>query len=672
MKKRIRCIVLALLMVTAVMSSAFAETGGVTVTNVYQDGGTISVLANITDTNGNDVTDDLSTESHFLNTENGDQKIQTQAYLVEKDKIKKVSYIFLIDATMRYQDAEKVKTAVISFVGSLNNEEMYIVYYHEGVEREFSSFITGSGDLTGSNKVVYLNYTQNKPNMVGAMNHALNNVLAKAAKDSQKAIVVITDQDADSYEDSFLSSVNGYLPFYFVSIGGQVNNLELYAKKTGGQVYQANGSDANLISQRLLQIKSNLRTKAMIYFMPVYEAFTAKGETDISLELDVGGGKTVRSESVKKSLTSDGVPTPTPDPATPTPTPTPEPTTPPPTMPPTATPTPTATPSPTPTPTPTATPTQLVTFTPEPATPTPEVTIPPEETPTPTPVLTEAPTEEPEEEKGGIMGFITDTFGPDGVWIAGAIALFILAALILLIIFISSRKKKKQPAMKMDSFNYPGSGDGEATTYSKLGGGMDDGEKTTYSKGGSGDGEETTFGDQPGSTGSYGVMDALNGEKTTSPFSRPASESLQQSMFGSAETGDSTAQGASDDGDPGEKTLPMMNYDDGDKTVRIKEDPGLKIKFRIETDGNVTEKTASVRNRIVLGRGNDCDVQIDDKSVSKHHLEISLQADGLYVKDLGSSNGTKVNGSPLTDSRTLRTNDILEMGYSKVTVEIHA
>ena len=114
------------------------------------------------------------------------------------------------------------------------------------------------------------------------------------------------------------------------------------------------------------------------------------------------------------------------------------------------------------------------------------------------------------------------------------------------------------------------------------------------------------------------------------------------------------------------------SVDDEDKTVRIKDDSGLKIKFKIETDGNTTEKTAAVRTKIILGRGNDCDVQINDKSVSKHHLEISLQADGLYMKDLGSSNGTQSNGTPVTESTPVRTGDLLELGYSKVTVEIQA
>ena len=312
MTKRIRCILLILVLMTAVISSAWAETSGVTITKVTQeDDGKISVLANLIDNNGNDVADTLSAESHYLVAENGEQKIATQAALVEKDKFNKVSYIILIDGTVKYQDALAIKQAVVSFGGSLNNEEMYVAYYHEEILREFNNFISTSKEMTGKNQVVYLNYTQNKPNMVGAMNYALTNIMSKANKDSQKAIIVITDTDADSYEESFLNQINGYLPIYFVSIGGQRNNLEQYAAKSGGEVYQGSGN-ADTITQRMLQIKSNIRTKAKIWFVPIYEVFTAQGETNMSLELNLGD-KSVRSNVNKISLKADGVPTPTPD-----------------------------------------------------------------------------------------------------------------------------------------------------------------------------------------------------------------------------------------------------------------------------------------------------------------------------------------------------------------------
>ena len=329
-KKRFCWVLVILVLTAAVMSSATAEMSGITISSIYQDEGKLGVLANLTDTNGNDVVDNLSAESHYLVAENGEQKIATQSFLVENSRFQKVSYIFLVDGTMKYQDAVAAKQALISFGGSLNNEEMYVIHYHEGILNEFNNFVDDAKDLTGKNMVVFKNYTKNKPNMVGAMNYALNNVVNKAARDSQKVFVVITDTDSDSYEDSFLNQISTYLPIYFVSVGGQRNVIEQYAAKTGGMVFQGNGN-ADTITQKLLQIKSNIRTKALIWFMPAYEVFTAQGETNMSMEVVTGDDKSIRSNVLKKALTADGVPTPTPDPATPEPTDTP---TPPPTMPP--------------------------------------------------------------------------------------------------------------------------------------------------------------------------------------------------------------------------------------------------------------------------------------------------------------------------------------------------
>ena len=46
---------------------------------------------------------------------------------------------------------------------------------------------------------------------------------------------------------------------------------------------------------------------------------------------------------------------------------------------------------------------------------------------------------------------------------------------------------------------------------------------------------------------------------------------------------------------------------------------------------------------IVLGRGNDCDIRINDHSVSRRHARIQPGADGYYAVDLQSTNGTFVN-----------------------------
>jgi pSer/pThr/pTyr-binding forkhead associated (FHA) protein len=50
------------------------------------------------------------------------------------------------------------------------------------------------------------------------------------------------------------------------------------------------------------------------------------------------------------------------------------------------------------------------------------------------------------------------------------------------------------------------------------------------------------------------------------------------------------------------------------------------------------------RELSVVGRGEDCDVRLDHKSVSKYHCVV-VKTDGLLLlRDLGSTNGTRVNG----------------------------
>ena len=51
-----------------------------------------------------------------------------------------------------------------------------------------------------------------------------------------------------------------------------------------------------------------------------------------------------------------------------------------------------------------------------------------------------------------------------------------------------------------------------------------------------------------------------------------------------------------------------------------------------------------LKDLIVIGRKDDCDVRLDHKSVSKQHCVI-VKTDGLLLlRDLGSTNGTRVNG----------------------------
>jgi diguanylate cyclase (GGDEF)-like protein len=64
---------------------------------------------------------------------------------------------------------------------------------------------------------------------------------------------------------------------------------------------------------------------------------------------------------------------------------------------------------------------------------------------------------------------------------------------------------------------------------------------------------------------------------------------------------------------------------------------------------------------MVLGRGNDCDIRINDHSVSRRHARIQPGADGYYAVDLQSTNGTFVNDIPASICK-LRDGDYLRVG----------
>jgi two-component system cell cycle response regulator len=67
------------------------------------------------------------------------------------------------------------------------------------------------------------------------------------------------------------------------------------------------------------------------------------------------------------------------------------------------------------------------------------------------------------------------------------------------------------------------------------------------------------------------------------------------------------------------------------------------------------------RNEIVLGRGADCDIQVDRDSVSRRHARVFRTGENWSVEDLQSTNGSYVNDVPVTKS-VLRDADFLKIG----------
>jgi len=64
---------------------------------------------------------------------------------------------------------------------------------------------------------------------------------------------------------------------------------------------------------------------------------------------------------------------------------------------------------------------------------------------------------------------------------------------------------------------------------------------------------------------------------------------------------------------------------------------------------------------LTVGRGSDCDVTLSDPTVSKRHLELFHQGGDVILRDLGSTNGTRVNGVGVRE-RTLADGDEIHLG----------
>ena len=88
----------------------------------------------------------------------------------------------------------------------------------------------------------------------------------------------------------------------------------------------------------------------------------------------------------------------------------------------------------------------------------------------------------------------------------------------------------------------------------------------------------------------------------------------------------------------------------------------------LEIDGRRHPITQS---RTVIGRGSDADITVDDSGISRRHVEILWDGKRAQVNDLGSTNGSKLDGRPV--SQALLTPDaVVDIGRTRIVFRLVA
>jgi sigma-B regulation protein RsbU (phosphoserine phosphatase) len=79
------------------------------------------------------------------------------------------------------------------------------------------------------------------------------------------------------------------------------------------------------------------------------------------------------------------------------------------------------------------------------------------------------------------------------------------------------------------------------------------------------------------------------------------------------------------------------------------------------------ERFPITKDRVTVGRSRESDIFLPDQWLSRHHAEIRRERDGFIVVDLGSKNGTLLNGEQVAGHQRLRHGDVITLGEHVLT-----
>ncbi len=80
-----------------------------------------------------------------------------------------------------------------------------------------------------------------------------------------------------------------------------------------------------------------------------------------------------------------------------------------------------------------------------------------------------------------------------------------------------------------------------------------------------------------------------------------------------------------------------------------------------------TGKIYDVKLPCIIGRGKDVNLRLSDPSISRKHCEVFETKNGIFIRDLGSANGTLVNGNPVAEEK-INNGNIITLGSTRLQI----
>ncbi len=118
----------------------------------------------------------------------------------------------------------------------------------------------------------------------------------------------------------------------------------------------------------------------------------------------------------------------------------------------------------------------------------------------------------------------------------------------------------------------------------------------------------------------------------------------------------------------GDETIGLF-ADDPDATLAITNN-GIVLDLQITYQGKTMNRVTTITRELTIGRSQNCNICLEDPHISREHLKLQLEPTGLFLVDLGSRSGTKLNDDLIYEKTSVKDGDKIEIGTTVIGLHI--